>query len=198
MANSMRIGFALSNFKEMRDMLAGLPASVESRVMGDAVGIAAKPIVQAAKAKAPVRSGALRRSIVAAIKRYPKAGKIMALIGPDKGYYGNGKRLKGNADRRGSNRPANYAHLVEFGHYSAAASGAKIADAKGKTIRPNKKRKTAPLAAASFVLPQPFLRPAVLTAGPQAERDLAAGVEKGMEREVKRLASKMKRLAKTR
>lgn len=188
----MRIGFALSNFKEMRDMLAGLPASVESRVMGDAVGIAARPIVSAAKAKAPVRSGALRRSIVAVVKRYPKAGKIMALIGPDKSYYGNGRRLKAGADRRGSNRPANYAHLVEFGHHSAAGSGAKLAATKGKSIRKGT------LAAASFVRAQPFLRPAVLTAGPQAERDLAGGVEKGMEREVKRLASKLKRLAKIR
>lgn len=188
--NSMRIGFTLSNFEEMRQLCAGLPASVESRVMGDAVKVAAKPIVNAARAKAPIMTGALRRSIVAVVRRYPKAGKVMALIGPDKAYYGGGKRLKGGADKRGANRPANYAHLVEFGHYSAAASGESVATTKGTSRRHGTFKER------SFIMPRPFLRPAVMVAGRQAERELARGVGVGMQREVRRLASKMKRLGK--
>lgn len=191
MANSIRIGFTLSNFDEMRALCAGLPAAMEARVMSDALGVAAKPIVAAAKAKAPVRSGALRRSIIAVVRRYPKAGKVLAIIGPDKNYYQGGKRVKSGQAKTGMDRPANYAHLVEFGHYSAAATGKSVAATKGTT------RRKGNFAEASFVRAQPFLRPAVASAGGQATRELARGVQVGMEREVKRLAAKMKRLAKT-
>lgn len=188
--NSMKIGFKLTNFQEMRNLLKGLPASVESRVMGDAVKIASKHIVTAAKQHAPVRSGALRRSIISIVKRYPKSGKIIAIIGPDKTYYNGGKRIKKGESRRGLDRPANYAHLVEFGHFSAAATGQSVKASKGTTRRKGTFREK------SFIPAKPFLRPAILGAGPAAERDLARGIEKGMEREIKRLASKMKRLAK--
>lgn len=188
----MRIGFTLSNFKEMRALLHDLPPAVEARVMRTAVGNAAKPLVKAAKSKAPVRSGALRKSITSVVRHYPKSGKVVAVIGPDKEYYAGGKRLKGRADRRGADRPANYAHLVEFGHYSRAGS-----EKFGGFERGFRRRKSSGARVAqearSFILPQPFLRPAVATATPAAEAELARGVEKGIEREIKRL-SKMKKV----
>lgn len=193
----MRIGFVLTNWDEMRAVLAGLPASMESRVMGDAMAVAAKPIVQAAKSNAPVETGALRRSISAVVKRYPRAGKVMALIGPAHGYFRGGKRLKPGSNYRGADSPTKYAHLVEFGHMSAAASGTSVATAKGSAIRKNSRRKTTEFSARSFILPKPFLRPAVLTAKGDAHAQLAKGVQVGMEREVKRLAGKLKRLPKT-
>lgn len=167
--NSMRIGFELTNFAEMRKMLEGLPASAESRVMGDAVKVAAKPIVAAVKARTPRRSGALRRSISAIVKRYPKAGKVMAIIGPDKGYYGGGKRLKKGESRQGKDRPANYAHLVEFGHKTRGGGS---------------------------VPARSFLRAGVATATQAAERQLSHGIEVGMQREIKRGVSKLKRIRK--
>lgn len=198
MANSMRIGFTLSNWEEMRALLLNLPPSVESRILGDALSVAAKPIVNAAKARAPVDTGALRRSITAVVKRYPKAGKVMAIIGPSRGYFRNGKRLKPGGDFRGGAAPANYAHLVEFGHFSAAATGTSVATAKGSAIRrKNPKSKKTEFQARSFILPRAFLRPAVLTAKPAVEGQLAKGVEVGMAREIKRLASKMKRIKST-
>lgn len=188
--NSMQIGFVLTNFDEMRAMCEGLPASVESRIMGDAVKVAAKHIVTAVKAKTPSDTGALRRSITAIVKRYPKAGKVMAIIGPDKSYYGSGKRIGKGKSNRGANRPANYAHLVEFGHYSAAATGENVRKTKGTS------RRKGTFTERSFIIPKPFMRPGVMAGTPAATRELANGVEVGMAREVKRLASKMKRIRK--
>lgn len=167
--NSMSFGFTLTNFKEFAGMLRELPASVESRVMGDAIGIAAKPIMQMAKAKAPKRTGALSRSIITVVRRYPKAGKVMALVGPDKEYYSGGKRLKKGASRQGADRPAKYAHLVEFGHQTKNG----------------------------FVAAKPFIRPAVAAGKPAAINALADAVGVGMEREIGRVASKLKRLRKS-
>jgi HK97 gp10 family phage protein len=189
--NSMTIGFELSNFQELRAMLRDLPPSVESRVMGDAVAVAAKPIIAAAKARAPSDTGALRRSITAVVKRYPKAGKIMAIIGPDKAFYGGGKRVKQGQSKKGKDRPSKYAHLVEFGHYSGTATGRKGGFAKGTSIRKGTAQATA------FIRPRPFLRPAVAMATPAAVAALQGGVEKGMEREIKRTLSKLKRIRKT-
>lgn len=193
----MRIGFVLTNWDEMRAVLAGLPPSMESRVMADALEVAAKPIVTAAKSAAPVDTGALRRSISAVVRRYPNRGKVMAVIGPAHGYYRGAKRVKKGGDFRNANAPAKYAHLVEFGHYSAAATGVSVATAKGSTIRKPKRRKTTEFIARSFIMPRPFLRPAVISAKGAAHDELAKGVEIGMAREVKRLAGKMKRIAKT-
>lgn len=196
----MRFGFTLSNFKEMREMLVGLPPAVESRVMGIAVAKAARYIVAAAKERAPVRTGALRKSIIAVVRRYPRRGIVMALIGPDKNYYGGpgARRLKAGDDASGANRPKNYAHLVEFGHYTGASSGKFGGYTKGH------KRKKSRVAGATvntsqdraYVMPQPFLRPAVAAGKARAEAALADGVRHGMEREIKRIASRMKQLGK--
>lgn len=192
----MRIGFVLTNWDEMRSVLTGLPPSMESRVMADALESAAKPIVTAAKTAAPVDTGALRRSISAIVRRYPAKGKVMAIIGPSHGYFRKGRRIKSGGDFRNASAPAKYAHLVEFGHYSAAATGVSVASAKGSSIRKNKKRKTTEFIARSFIMPRPFLRPAVISAKGAAHDELARGVEIGMAREVKRLANKMKRIPK--
>lgn len=194
--NSMRIGFELTNFKETVKLLDGIESAVKARVMGVAMARAARPIINAAKAKAPVRSGALKRSITVAIREYPKDGKVVALIGPDKDYYAGGKKLKKGADRRGADRPANYAHLVEFGHYSAISS-----ERFGGFTKGFKRRKSSGARLAqterSFILPKPFLRPAVATATPLAVEQLSSGLEKGISREIdrmKRLQKKARRL----
>lgn len=187
--NTLSIGVELTNFDELRQMLKALPASVESRVMGDAVKVALRPIQRTAKALAPVQTGALRRSISSLVRRYPKAGKIVGLVGPDNGYFSGGKRLKRGASRAGSSRPSRYAHLVEFGHFSGTRSGAFGGFKKGASIR---KGTAAP---ASFIMARPFIRPAVQMGGPAAMAELRRGVEIGLTRETKRLAAKLKRIA---
>lgn len=191
MANSMKIGFTLSNFGEFAKLLEDLPASVESRVMGTAVDQAMKPIVNLAKAKAKVRSGALRKSITSVVRRYPDKGKIVGIIGPEKGarYLGGRKIVRGGSLLK-TDRPDKYAHLVEFGHHTAAATGANVRNTKGRTIREGT------LTPKAWVVAQPFLRPAVAQGEVAAVGALADGVTKGLERETKYQLSKLKRIKK--
>lgn len=192
MANSMRIGFTLSNWDGMLNLLKAVPQEVKMRVAASAVGEAAKPFVRAAKAKAPVRTGALRQSITSVIRSYKKSGRVMAIIGPSLDYFQGGKRLKGTSKGGKVDRPANYAHLVEFGHYSRTATGEFGGFAKGFKRR---KSSGARLAqdARSFILAQPFLRPAIDAGQSAAEAALVVGFEKGIDKAVKREVAKFKK-----
>jgi HK97 gp10 family phage protein len=185
--NSMTIGFDLPNFAETAALLRELPASVESRVMGDAVGVALKPLQADARARAPRESGALKRSISVKVKRYPNTGKIVGLVGPSKEYFSGGVRVKAGQSRRGANRPSNYAHLVEYGHHVVAPI--KGTSRRKYSARPAKSGTT-------WVAARPFLRPAYAAQKGAVISGLGNGVAKGIEREGKRLASKLKRVTK--
>jgi len=190
--NSMRIGFALPNFAAMTKTIQALPAAMQARVMKGALARAARPIVQAAKQRAPKRTGALRRSITAIVREYPRAGKVIAIIGPDHGTYAKGARLKAGVRNGKVDRPAKYAHLVEFGHYTGTRSGKFGGFAKGFK---RSKAVTAGLgsqSATAYVLAQPFLRPAVMGATNQSADELARAVEAGMAREVERLRVRLR------
>ncbi len=176
MGNTMRIGFALSNFKELQAMLTNLPAKTEQNVIGVALEAAAKPIVAAAKRIAPKETGALRKSITHALRKYPK--KTMVIIGPDRNYYEGGKKVKPGQWRKGQDRPANYAHLVEFGHV-------KVARKKGTSRRKGTAQEI------GFVAARPFLRPAVWQNEKAAAQAFEIGVTKGLEREIKKMNRKI-------
>lgn len=199
MANSMKIGFALGNFKELQAMLAGLPAKTEAKIIGVALEQAARPIVRAAKRLAAKDTGALRASITYALRQYPAKGKTMVIIGPDKQYYENGKRLKRGASRLGKDRPANYAHLIEFGHLTRNAKANALAK---KMVKHTARQREAANAAGvslpaagrrtvDFVAPRPFLRPAVMQNEAAAAAEFERGVVKGLEREIKKLNRKI-------
>lgn len=190
MANKSSIGFELTNFADTAALLRDLPASVESRVMGDAVGQALKPMQADARARAPKDTGALKRSISVKVKRYANKGIIIGLVGPSKDYFKNGKKLKVGQSRRGADKPSNYAHLVEYGHFRVAGNGVAPKSLKGKTIRKNTAK------AKGWVPARPFMRPAAASQRDNVLNGLEAGVVKGLERETKRLASKMKRVTK--
>lgn len=71
-----------------------------------ALKAATEPMVEAAKALAPKRYGALRKSIGLRARNYGN-GIVVCVFGPRNEYVEvrNGKRI----------RPAKYAHIVEFG-----------------------------------------------------------------------------------
>jgi hypothetical protein len=77
--------------------------------------------------------------------------------------------------------PAKYAHLVEFGHYSRAGTGTQVKSAKGTTT------KEGTFSANSFVLPQPFMRPAFVGSKAQIEAD----VPKHIRSELDKLRAKL-------
>jgi HK97 gp10 family phage protein len=160
--NSMRFGFALGGWVEVRNLLAQLPEPLRNEVIPAMMGDVGREVVLAARSFAPVRSGALRRSITFVVRRVggggtrgkgKKARGAYAVIGPDKSYYAQGKRLKHR--EAGADRPAHYAHLVEFGTGTAAA--------------------------------HPFLRPAFISRRRQVAQICAAGLAGGIQKAVARM-----------
>ena len=196
MANIMRFGIELTNFKEFADLMRDLPAAMQQRVTAVAVGDALKPLQRLAKAMAPQRTGALKKSIVAVVRKYPQTGTTYGAVGPSTDYFAGGKKLKKGASRRGADKPANYAHLVEYGHWTRDSSPFLNRSAKGRFVRDRSLMYALQGPRnAKWVAPRPFLRPAVAIATPIVKAHLADGIKKGMEREIKRLSGKLKRLA---
>jgi HK97 gp10 family phage protein len=196
-ANTMRIGVALGGFKELQAMLSTLPAVTEKKVIGVALEAAARPIVRRAKSLAAKRTGALRNSITHALRQYAKTS--MVIIGPDKGYYEGGKRVGKGKARAGMDRPANYAHLVEFGfktRNSAANATAKkmVAHTAKQRAAANAMGVALPAAGrrtVDVVPPRPFLRPAVQQGQAAAAAAFEQGVVKGLIRETNKLNRKI-------
>lgn len=174
MANKAQV--VLEGAETLHAVLNELPKSVRGEVLAEALKKAVVPIRRHTIAKAPKRTGALKKSITAKVISYPKDGRAVALIGPDRNYYMGGKRVKKGGDKRGADKPSNYAHLVEFGHYSGTSSAGFGGFAKGTTLR----KKTAQ--ARSFILPKPFLRPGLMAGESAANTILAAEVESAMAR----------------
>lgn len=95
--------------KQLKNLLAQLPKRVASKGNKAAVTAGAKPIVKAAKNKAPKESGALRKAMGSKVKTYKAdAGtSAVAVIGA---------RRNVTADYKGKPRvPSRYIHLVDKG-----------------------------------------------------------------------------------
>src|SRR5689334_20227931 len=101
-------------------LLQDIPNAMRAEILGPACGAAAQPIEEAARTFAPKRTGALAASIDIKVISSAEKGTAAALIGPDRNYYSGGKALGDGDDRREAEKPANYAHLVEFGHVAVA------------------------------------------------------------------------------
>lgn len=182
MANPTTVAFR--GFDEISALLKELPAAMRADVLEGALVKASRPIQRAMSAKAPRRTGALKRSIAVKGISSKAKGTAAALIGPDRNYYQGGKRLKKGADRRGADKPANYAHLVEFGHYSGTSSEGFGAFAKGTSLR---KGTATPR---SFIRPKPFMRPGFAAGLPQSEAILEREVVASIERVRSRMINK--------
>lgn len=99
--------FHLQGDKELIRTLDRLAASAVRRIVRPAVSRALVPLNKAMKRRAPVESGALKRSLGRKVKSYPRLGIVWGAVGPRSGYA---VRFQGrNRD------PRYYAHLVEFG-----------------------------------------------------------------------------------
>jgi hypothetical protein len=188
--NSATIGFKLPLMQEYGSLLAQLPAETGARVAGTATEQAMKPMVSAVRAKAQSsrRTGALQKSITSVVRIYSKQGKVVGIMGPDKNArFLGGRKISRGGKKLAPDRPSKYAHLVEFGHYSAAATGAKLASTKGRTIRKGT------LTAKSWVMAQPFMRPGVASSEAAVAGKLADGIAAGLAKENQRIVNKMNR-----
>jgi len=180
-SKSATVKFRIDGLAEVRAVLNTLPAEMQDKVLRPALARAARPLVNAAKnfARSSERTGALVRSLGAVVKRGKLgSGTAYAVVGARASYYSGGKRLKRGERAAGADRPANYAHLVEFGH-------AVVAPKAGTSLR--KRTATQAKNGRTHVPAKPFLRPAVLTAKSAIGRELAAGISAELQRQLRRL-----------
>ncbi len=205
-AKQASVGWA-RDADDLRAALRGVSNDVKTKILKDAVGAACEPILAAAKnfAKHSERTGALRSSLVMKVVGYPATAKAVGMVGPDRKYYHNGAAVQGLtalfAGRRGElRRPANYAHLVEFGH--RVAHGGTLRDkhkltlvgtgrygSKGNELKRWKKGEVTEKAkgiAGGTVAPKPFLRPAVVSTRSQQHAAFIAAVGKGLDSSLRR------------
>ena len=188
-----RTEIKITGTAELCALLQGLREDMRADMLGRAVDAGAEPILQGAKRMVPVGTGALRNSLTKAVRKDQEKGTAYAIIGPDRAYYQDGQRINGRLGNKfarfiGSSKPANYAHLVEFGHRIAA---------KGAESQILRKARRSPgtqdiLGQTSGVVPaKPFMRPAVM-AGAAEAADIMAGV---IDAELGRAINKRKRIA---
>jgi len=183
----------------------------QARMLEAGIKAAADPLLVAAKrfAKRSEDTGALRDSLTIKTDSYPTPGHpvAVALVGPDRGYRVKGRKINGVAAllaaKKGLLRkPANYAHLIEFGH--AIAVGGSLRDTHelklvgtgryslktGKELKRWKKgavKTRATGRSAGFVPPRPFIRPATMLTKGKQNTEFAKALEKEMARELSRL-----------
>lgn len=106
---------------ELVQWMRKIPLKLKRKVLRDAVREALKPVRSAAKAKAPIRWGYLKRSLGLKVKTYP-SGNVVGLTGPRSNFRvpdPRGGQTKSGKPK--SIRPAWYAHLVEGGTKRARA-----------------------------------------------------------------------------
>jgi len=175
--NSATLRQPLTGLAGISEVLRGLPQAIQDEIMATALDAAAAPIEGYAKqfADASLRTGALKDSISHVVRTYRGGLNAVALIGPDKGAYRSGRRLKKGDDFTKAGKPHKYAHLVEFGHRIVAPKA-------GTSIR----KKTATVLG-GFVSARPFMRPAVIAGQAATGETLAQGMAKGIEKTRARL-----------
>lgn len=178
----------VSGATELVTALRTLRAEVQAGIAERGVREALAPVLVAAKryAKRSERTGALRESLVIKTVAYKNTGKAVGLVGPDKQYYKKGKKTSlVIAALYGADRPANYAHLIEYGHHVVAP------------IEGTSRRKNTAMPAksgATWVPAKPFLRPAILTTIPAQQAGFERGLALGFEAAVNKATRKAAKL----
>lgn len=110
----MKIGVSLSGVDDLLDVLRQLPPAIEQKVLAKALAVPSRKLAQAAKEFVQLQTrgkGTLAKSLSFYVRRSPKQGVVISLVGPKRGEFAiNEKGMKVNATR--------YAHLIEYGHAS--------------------------------------------------------------------------------
>lgn len=192
--------FDLMGVTDLRQFLQGIDPWVQRRLLIRTLSDATKPIVSNAKQNltnnGSVRTGALRKALGLVIREYPKSGNITAVIGAKKNVYVQGASGKARRIRKGDKgdavlKPYKYSHLVEFGHYSAAATGQSVSEGTKGT-----KRQKGTFPTRSFIGGKPFLRPAFYSGLPFAQARILSGFNEALRREAARMTKKIAKLRK--
>lgn len=159
----------VEGLKELRTaLLKTVPAHMQGPTLQRALAAGARPIIQAAKALAPFRTGVLKRAIFSFRDK-----------GSTPTYEARNIRPRQGKKFQKSGRDAFYWRFIEFGHRTGARKGQYLAKegrrSRGKSV-----------AATGVVPPQPFLRPAFQA---QAAAALKVIVER-LQLEIEKAAAK--------
>ena len=169
-----------------------LPKKVAAKLVAPVLKAVAKPVVAAARKKLPSKgqngnTGALRASLGTFMRRQKKSGVRLLVAGARTDTGKKGARTRDRFSRQDSTGqwriPANYAHLVEFGHRIVTGGSLKRRKILGGLLTVAGKGK-----ATGTVLPRPFLRPAIDQFG-QIAVDLGLNrMRVGIEKEATKLS----------
>lgn len=179
MPAGLGFGISLTGDKDLIRKLDRLGKKGYRKTVAKAMSKAATPVSKLAKRLAPVGKGPtrglLKRSIGKKSKWY--RGTRVVIIGPRKGFKRTIVTRKGvrHVD------PANYAHLVELGHF--AVTGGKVDRINRGTGRPASKKQGR---VGGRVAAQPFLRPALFQNKENIKRILHRELRAGLLREAKK------------
>ena len=177
---SFRTQFEFKSVVQIEQLMSGMTLADRSKVLSDAMGVAAKPIVDQAKANltsmGAVRTGALRKSMGYVVRWYRKSGRLIAYIGARNiAYSGNISKKTASPIKDASSIaegniiavPSRYIHLVH-NPFNNKLTGKRTA---GK----------------------PFLKDAFDAKIAQAEWDLLSGCALALENVWKRNVAKVNR-----
>lgn len=178
MAKSAKVLVHITGLDIVLEQLKQFSKELRTEIVAKMVKAGARPLEKSAKgfAKRSVRTGALRASIGTVIREYKHDGNAVAVVGPLRGYFRGNNRVRKGGDRRGSESPSHYAHLIEYGHN--VVKGGKSRDvhkvelkgtgrfySSGKEVKRWLKTDTVKEKASGrvtgFVAAKPFLRPAL-------------------------------------
>jgi HK97 gp10 family phage protein len=101
-----------------------LGGRIKNKGVRRALTAGSKVLVRAASSGAPKQTGTLAKAMIGKIKAYRRGAYLLAIIGAKSRKYANGRN------------PANYSHLVEFGHRIA------VGGALARLKKPKKPRVT--------------------------------------------------------
>lgn len=185
---------------EIANALVRIPVEMRKTIIPSALRFAGKIIVERARALAPegflaTPAGSLKRAIGLILRRgrdrvpYIVFGARRGFARPVErpiliGSGGIDQRIRGFVTRRAD--PANYAHLVEFGHFVV------------RPVRGTSRRKNTSVSADSgrqFVAARPFLRPAIAGSKNEVKARLIQGINQGLQKAWARIATKNTRKA---
>lgn len=190
MKTAVAINMNLFGDKQLRRNFFELSDKVRRKLARRAARAATRPIVRAAKARAPVDTGALRDSIgVRSIKMRPRSETSLIIVGPlsettfrwktaggewrSEAQFGAAGTVKRN--------PAKYAHLVEFGRkFVTPTQGRVMITEEGQIIGRR----------ARGVRPRPFMRPAIDSASGKAIERARKNLAKNIIAETRKLAQR--------
>ena len=193
MAKGFRMSYRLEGVSDIQELMKGMDFKTQVTLLTKTVEQAGKPIVTLAKAGAPVRSGALRKSLGMVVRRYTNNHLFMASIGARRGDFGmsespaglKSRKLTGKHPLRAGEEkisPENYIHLVELGHMQtrgevAPAFTKGVANTESGKTRRNKKARNK-----AYIKGRPFLRPAFEAGKANAETALMSGFQAALSR----------------